>query len=226
MGSVKADAWTVYVSANPHGVRAHHASCWHAISWGFTCCLPNRFRKESLNEETLELLAPYLEMEDFDASFARRTCGNMAGLCTWVQGLATWFIVSKSVKPKQEAVAVAQAAMDAKRKQLQRAEASLVKAEMAIQAVMQEYEECMQSKAELKVELTVIRCAIPVRLHVIARRRVLTVCLCKQSEPNWMQQRSCSATLMGNKTGGKSSTQPSRSNWGTASCVNESACSG
>lgn len=45
--------------------------------------------------------------------------GNMAGLCTWVQGLSTWFLVAKSVKPKQAAVARAQAAMEAKQRELQ-----------------------------------------------------------------------------------------------------------
>ena len=41
-----------------------------------TCVDNPRFKKESLNEETLELLAPYLEMEDYDANYARRTCGR------------------------------------------------------------------------------------------------------------------------------------------------------
>ena len=36
------------------------------------------YQRERLNGETIELLEVYMDMEDFDASFAKRTCGKVS----------------------------------------------------------------------------------------------------------------------------------------------------
>ncbi|CCW70907.1 unnamed protein product [Phytomonas sp. Hart1] len=64
-------------------------------------------RKDNINEETCELLLPYLWMEGFTADAARKACGNVAGLCTWVSSMYKYINIAKIVAPKKEALRIA-----------------------------------------------------------------------------------------------------------------------
>jgi dynein heavy chain len=41
------------------------------------------FKKDFITAETIELMEPYLAMEDYDYASALRVCGNVAGLLSW-----------------------------------------------------------------------------------------------------------------------------------------------
>lgn len=57
------------------------------------------FPKDSINDETVELLDPYLSQEDYTLDVAKRVCGNVAGLLSWTRSMAVFFEINKEVLP-------------------------------------------------------------------------------------------------------------------------------
>lgn len=58
------------------------------------------FPKEQINDETVELLQPYLNAPDFNFDSAKKASGNVAGLCNWANAMCSYHTVAKVVEPK------------------------------------------------------------------------------------------------------------------------------
>merc|ERR1719261_1066235 len=74
--------------------------------------------KDRINEETIEFLLPYIELEDFTPAVAKGASVAAEGLCTWVRAMKYYHEASKIVKPKLEALAVAEVQMEEANKAL------------------------------------------------------------------------------------------------------------
>mmetsp|Transcript_8258 Transcript_8258/g.4402 ORF Transcript_8258/g.4402 Transcript_8258/m.4402 type:complete len:140 (+) Transcript_8258:2246-2665(+) len=69
--------------------------------------------KDKINDETCELLEPYLSLEPFTATVAKVASAAAEGLCTWVRAMRDYHEASKIVKPKMEFLAIQESRLNA-----------------------------------------------------------------------------------------------------------------
>ncbi|KAL2085437.1 hypothetical protein ACEWY4_018757 [Coilia grayii] len=122
---------------------------------GFLSMLLN-FNKDTITGEVVELLAPYLSMDDYNLDAAKRICGNVAGLCSWTEAMVDFFGINKEVLPlkanlalqegrlavAQEELARAQEQLDAKQRELDQAQALYDAAMREKQALLDDADAC------------------------------------------------------------------------------------
>ncbi len=117
-------------------------------SGGFLPGLLN-FPKDSINEETVELMAPFLNMEDYNLESAKKVCGDVAGLCSWTQAMSTFFAINKEVLPLKANLIVQEARLQVAMKDLGAAQAQLDEKERELQIVQAEFDKAMSEKQAL-----------------------------------------------------------------------------
>jgi dynein heavy chain len=57
------------------------------------------FKKDNITEESIELMEPYLRMEDYNFKSAQQVCGNVAGLLSWTVAMTNFYSINKDVLP-------------------------------------------------------------------------------------------------------------------------------
>eukprot|EP01043_Picozoa_sp_COSAG02_P032009 COSAG02_NODE_2120_length_9782_cov_1.807085_2_plen_2245_part_00 len=108
------------------------------------------FPKENINDETVELLQPYLDFPDFTVESAAKASGSMAGLCAWCGGMSTYQQIAKVVGPKMEALKAAEKAEAKANKSLNEANAELAVVQEALDAMQAEFDKAMADKQALQ----------------------------------------------------------------------------
>lgn len=116
---------------------------------GFLQSLQN-FPKDSINDETVELMQPYFQMEDYNLETAKKVCGNVAGLCSWTKAMAAFFSVNKEVLPLKANLVIQAKKFEKASAELAVANAQLDEKEREVAAVRAMYEEAMRKKQMLQ----------------------------------------------------------------------------
>ncbi|XP_052798280.1 dynein axonemal heavy chain 8-like [Mya arenaria] len=107
------------------------------------------FPKDTINGETVELLEPYLRMEDFNLETAKKVCSNVAGLLSWATAMAFFYGINKEVLPLKANLAVQEAKLGAASVELNKAQAQLDEKQKELDAVQALYDGAMKEKQEL-----------------------------------------------------------------------------
>ncbi len=115
---------------------------------GFLQALQN-FNKDTINDETVELMQPYFQMEDYNMENAKKVCGNVAGLCSWTKAMASFYSVNKEVLPLKANLAIQEVRFGKASAELAAANAQLEEKEKEVAEVRALYEDAMRRKQTL-----------------------------------------------------------------------------
>ncbi|KAK4476180.1 hypothetical protein MN116_001394, partial [Schistosoma mekongi] len=107
------------------------------------------FPKDSINGETVELLEPYLNMEDYTLEVGKKVCGNVAGLLSWTKAMAYFYTINKDVLPMKDNLVKQEARLAKAMRDLNDAQAILDEKERELAKVQAVYEEALRKKNAL-----------------------------------------------------------------------------
>ena len=115
------------------------------------------FPKDTINDEMVELLEPYLTMDDYNMTTAKRVCGDVAGLLCWTKAMAIFFGVNKEVLPLKINLAFQEARLKSANNDLHRAQNTLLQKELELANVKKLYCAAVKEKQHLTQEAEVCR---------------------------------------------------------------------
>ncbi|GLD50869.1 dynein heavy chain 8, axonemal [Lates japonicus] len=115
---------------------------------GFMTSL-QQFQNDKINEETVELLQPYFDMEDYTMENAKKVCGNVAGLLAWTRAMASFFGINKEVLPLKANLAIQEGRLRVANNELNKAESQLAEKQAEFDKVKAKCDAAMKEKQDL-----------------------------------------------------------------------------
>merc|ERR1719440_1809585 len=109
-----------------------------------------QFQKDAINDETVELLFPYLAAPDFTPDDARKVASALAGLCTWARAMALYVDIAKVVKPKMESLKMAESKLKSANAKLAKAQGELDQVAAELGEMQRLFDEAMATKQALQ----------------------------------------------------------------------------
>ena len=108
------------------------------------------FAKDAINDETVELLYPYLAAPDMTPDDARKVASALAGLCTWARAMALYVGIAKVVKPKMESLKMAEGKLKSANAKLAKAQGELDGVQAELDEMQRQFDEALAKKQELQ----------------------------------------------------------------------------
>ncbi|KAG1713125.1 hypothetical protein DVH05_028501 [Phytophthora capsici] len=110
----------------------------------------SKHQKDQMNDETLEFMAPYMELAGFSAPVAKNASKAAEGLFCWVKAMSMYHEASKVVKPKLEALRIAEGKFEAAQSRLQGSEDKLQKCQNVLNRLQEDFQTQMAEKARVE----------------------------------------------------------------------------
>ena len=110
----------------------------------------SRVEKDFINDETIEIMAPYLELEGFTPLVARNASRAAEGLCTWCRAMSDYHEASKIVKPKLEALRLAEARLQDAERELYKAESRLKACQDVLSGLQLDFDNMLATKRAIE----------------------------------------------------------------------------
>jgi dynein heavy chain len=107
-------------------------------------------QKDNINNETCELLEPYLTLPTFTPAIAKKASGAAEGLCKWVGAMVSYHQASLIVKPKMDFLRIQESKLQGAMENLREAEADLEEAMRAVTELGKSFREAMDRKVALE----------------------------------------------------------------------------
>lgn len=106
--------------------------------------------KDMINDETIELLDPYLNVSDFNAERAKNVANAAEGLCKWVRAMHSYHRAALIVAPLLEELNVKTGLFDQAQKKLNAAQKSSNDAQAEVDKLQAMFEKTMSEKQTLE----------------------------------------------------------------------------
>ncbi|XP_032540330.1 dynein heavy chain 8, axonemal isoform X1 [Chiroxiphia lanceolata] len=108
------------------------------------------FARDTINDETVELVQPYFEMEDYTLMHAKKVCGNVAGLLSWTQAMVVFYGVNREVLPLKANLAKQEARLKVANAEKDKAQAELDEKQAELDKVQAKFDSAMKEKMDLE----------------------------------------------------------------------------
>ena len=106
--------------------------------------------KDLMNGETVEFLMAYMKLENFNAVVAKSASSAAEGLCKFVTAMKFYYEASKMIKPKLEALAIAEGQLKDANKKLAAAEKRLAVCQGRLNELTETFEKQMAQKQRIE----------------------------------------------------------------------------
>uniref|UniRef100_A0A803V1B2 Dynein axonemal heavy chain 8 n=1 Tax=Ficedula albicollis TaxID=59894 RepID=A0A803V1B2_FICAL len=108
------------------------------------------FARDTINDETVELVQPYFEMEDYTLQHGQKVCGNVAGLLSWTKAMVVFYGVNREVLPLKANLAKQEGRLKIANAEKDKAQAELDEKQAELDKVQAKFDAAMKEKMDLE----------------------------------------------------------------------------